>query len=441
MTEQGLSLYELNTLVRDTIEGEMNQEYWVRAELSEIRENRGHCYMELVETRGPRVESRGSRVKERESLRTSPSTLHEPIVARASAKCWKNTWTIVRPHFERVTGQPMRAGMQVLLKVYPQFHELFGFSWIVTDVNPEFTMGDMARKRQEIINRLKEEGVFDLQKSLSLPMFCQNIAVISSASAAGYGDFVNQLENNPYGFQFNITLFPATMQGDQMEQSIIAALEKIYFEYSEYSASLDSRPSTLDQFDCVVIIRGGGATTDLSGFDTLALAENVANFPLPVITGIGHERDESILDMISYRREKTPTAVAAFLIQHLLDIDSFLNDAQERIIRNVSQRMELERQRLGTLTLQLPLLIKGSLMKAAHRLDMLEQRAVSADPARLLQRGYSITTHNGKIVRDAKELNPGDIIETRLAEGSIITLVKESKEGSPQSLQREGLPT
>lgn len=416
MTEQGLSLYELNALVRDTIESEMNQEYWVCAELSEIRENRGHCYMELVELCG------GAR--ERESP-IAPSFNDRKVVAKASAKCWKNTWTIVRQHFERVTGQPMRAGMQVLLQVYPQFHELFGFSWIVTDVNPEFTMGDMARKRQEIINQLKAEGVFDLQKSLSLPLFCQNIAVISSATAAGYGDFVNQLENNPYGFRFNITLFPATMQGDGVEQSVIAALENIY---STYSNSLDSRPSPLAQFDCVVIIRGGGATTDLSGFDTLALAENVANFPLPIITGIGHERDESILDMIVFRREKTPTAVAAFLIQRLLDIDSFLNDAQERIMRNVSQRMELERQRLSNLTLQIPLLIKGTLMKAAHRLDMLEQRATSADPVLLLQRGYSITTHNGKIVRNAAELHPSDTIETRLAEGTIITLFKESKE-------------
>lgn len=374
----------------------MNREYWVRAELSEIRESRGHCYMELVDSGEARYE--GS------------------IVAKASAKCWKNTWMMLRPHFERVTGQPMRAGMQVLLKVYPQFHELFGFSWIVTDINPEFTVGDMARKRQEIINQLKAEGVFDLQRSLHLPLFCQNIAVISSATAAGYGDFVNQLENNPYGFHFNITLFPAVMQGEQVEQSIIAALEEIY---SSCSAPHFSFP----EYDCVVIIRGGGATTDLSGFDTLALAENVANFPLPIITGIGHERDESILDMIAFRREKTPTAVASFLIQHLLDIDTFLTNAQERIMRSVSQRMDVERQRLNNYSVQLPLLIQGILLRARHRLDLLEQRAESADPTKLLQRGYSMTLHNGRIVRNAKELSPGDTIETRLAEGTITSEV------------------
>lgn len=396
MTEQGLSLYELNALVREAIEGEMNREYWVRAELSEIRESRGHCYMELVDSGEARYE--GS------------------IVAKASAKCWKNTWMMLRPHFERVTGQPMRAGMQVLLKVYPQFHELFGFSWIVTDINPEFTVGDMARKRQEIINQLKAEGVFDLQRSLHLPLFCQNIAVISSATAAGYGDFVNQLENNPYGFHFNITLFPAVMQGEQVEQSIIAALEEIY-------SSCSAPHSSFPEYDCVVIIRGGGATTDLSGFDTLALAENVANFPLPIITGIGHERDESILDMIAFRREKTPTAVASFLIQHLLDIDTFLTNAQERIMRSVSQRMDVERQQLNNYSVQLPLLIQGILLRARHRLDLLEQRAESADPTKLLQRGYSMTLHNGRIVRNAKELSPGDTIETRLAEGTITSEV------------------
>ena len=200
------------------------------------------------------------------------------------------------------------------------------------------------------------------------------------------------------------------MQGDGVEQSVIAALEKIFHASSS--------------FDSVVIIRGGGATTDLSGFDTLALAENVANFPLPIITGIGHERDESILDMIAFRREKTPTAVASFLIEHLLDIDAFLSSVQERVTRSISQRMEMERQRLNNYTVQLPLLIQRILMQARHRLDLLEQRAASADPTKLLQRGYSITLHNGTIVRHAMELRAGDIIETRLAEGMVLSEVK-----------------
>ena len=271
------SLLELNQMVRETIECEMPDEYWVEAELSECRELRGHCYMELIQ---------------KDERTATP-------VAKSPAKCWANKWAVIRPYFERTTGQQLHAGMKVLLKVYAQFHEAYGFSWIVTDINPEYTLGDMARKRQEIIRQLKAEGVFDLQKELTLPPFCQHIAVISSQTAAGYGDFCNQLSDNPYGFQFQTQLFPAIMQGEGVEQSIIDALEKIYSLTSSFS------PLT-SKFDCVVIIRGGGSTGDLSGFDTLALAENVANFPLPIITGIGHERDESILDMISHTRVKTP---------------------------------------------------------------------------------------------------------------------------------------
>ena len=245
--EERLTLYELNRLVRETIECELPNEYWVEAELSECHESRGHCYMELIQ-------------KDEQSA--------TPI-AKAQAKCWASKWMIIRPYFERTTGERLHAGMKVLLKVAPQFHEAYGFSWIVSDIDPTYTLGDMARKRQEIIRQLKEEGVFDLQRELELPLFCQHIAVISSETAAGYGDFCNQLSENPYGFQFRTRLFPATMQGEGVEQSIIAALERIYDE----------------PFDCVVIIRGGGATSDMSGFDTLALAENVANFPLPIITG------------------------------------------------------------------------------------------------------------------------------------------------------------
>ena len=186
------SLLELNRLVREAIEDSLPMEYWVEAELSECRESRGHCYMELIQ-------------KDEQSA--------TPI-AKASAKCWANKWLTIRPYFERTTGQNLHAGMKVLLLVYPQFHEAYGFSWIVSDIDPTYTLGDMARKRQEIINTLKAEGVFDLQKELKFPMFCQRIAVISSETAAGYGDFCNQLADNPYGFKFETQLFPAIMQGE-----------------------------------------------------------------------------------------------------------------------------------------------------------------------------------------------------------------------------------
>ena len=430
--KKALTLLELNSLVRKTIELSFPDEYWVQAEVSEVREVRGHCYMELIE---------------KDEYGNTP-------VARASAKCWKSTWMLAKPNFERVTGQSLHAGLKVLLKVYPQFHENFGFSWIVSDIDPQYTMGDMARKRQEIIRTLRDEGVFDLNRELSLSAFANRIAVISSAGAAGYGDFCNQLDNNEYGFYFAHSLFPAVMQGERIEASVIAALDAI----NEH----------IDDFDCVVIIRGGGATSDLSGFDTLALAENVANFPLPVITGIGHERDESVLDMVSNTRVKTPTAAAAFLINNLKQTSDLIDDLRDRITNAVTSRMEYESQRLNRLSDKLPLLfsiikekqvshinsLSNRLMiashkvlsdsdmylsnlysrlssaslsrinKESHRLDVLSERIRSNDPALLLKKGFSMTTLNGKVVRNADDVKSGDVIETTVENGRISSIVK-----------------
>lgn len=434
-----LTLFELNALVRQTLELGMPDGYWVEAELSEVHEVRGHCYMELIQ---------------KDDHNNTP-------IAKASAKCWASTWRLARPHFERVTGQQLHAGMKVLLKVSAQFHENYGFSWIVTDIDPTYTMGDMARKRQEIIRQLKEEGVFDLQKELQLPMFCQRIAVISSANAAGYGDFVNQLDGNEYGFRFHTQLFPAVMQGEGVEQSVISALEKIYAEISSGQTGLS--------YDCVVIIRGGGATSDLSGFDTLALAENVANFPLPVITGIGHERDESVLDMVSHTRVKTPTAAAAFLISNLKSVLDEIEDCEQRIHAKVKQRMDMEKIRLLNYAQKIPMLfsvvrtrqeaILGQLLikmrssigyrlqnerhrlivlqnnmqpvlnrkltDERHQLDLLSQRLIGLDPNRLLKRGYSITLKDGRTVRDISQLKEGDELETRFENGTVRSVVNQ----------------
>jgi exodeoxyribonuclease VII, large subunit len=341
-----------------------------------------------------------------------------------------------------------------MLQVHAQFHPQYGFSWIVDDINPEYTMGDMMRKRQEIIRQLKAEGVFDLQKELCLPMFAQRIAVISSETAAGYGDFCNQLETNDYGLYFHVELFPAIMQGDSVEQSIINALNQI-----------NSRE---EDFDCVVIIRGGGATADLSGFDTLNLAENVANFPLPIITGIGHERDESILDMVSFQRMKTPTAAAAYLIDHLASTLMRVENAQAAIIDGVKKALEVEKMRiqhigshipvlfsvvrtkqdawleglsqrlvmrmneaikqadfhLSTLQNRMLLTLQNKLSVEQHRLDILEQRARLLDPSLLLKRGYSITLCNGKTIRNAKDLKIGDTITTRFETGEVESKVE-----------------
>lgn len=431
MKMKTITLYELNSLVRQTIEIGLPKSYWVEAEISELRENGGHCYLELIE---------------------KDKRYNTPI-AKASARCWRQTWGMVKPYFENTTGQQLRAGMKVLIEVYAQFHEAYGFSWIISDIDPNYTLGDMARKRQEIIKRLKEEGVFDLNKQLDLPLFSQRIAVISSKSAAGYGDFANQLYGNQYGYYFEAELFAATMQGEDVERSIIKALNAIN--------------DRCDDFDCVVIIRGGGATSDMSGFDALELAENVANFPLPIITGIGHDRDECILDMVSHTRVKTPTAAATLLIDNLHTAERRIDDARQRIANLTSRKMEVEKLRLSRLAERLPSLfgsmkdkqearldilqerlfrlaeirlsncenIVGQLEKKIsltaehllmvekHRLELLEGRAQNLDPQLLLRRGYSITLVGGKALRDPSQVKQGDKIETRLEKGTITSII------------------
>lgn len=426
-----LTLYELNSLVRNAVELTLPDSYWVEAEIAEIRERGGHCYMELVQ---------------KDALGSTP-------VARASAKCWRSSWMLVRPHFERVAGQSLHAGMQVLLQVYAQFHENYGFSWIVTDIDPTFTLGDMARKRREVIRILREEGVFDLNKELPISLFARRIAVVSSETAAGYGDFCHQLGTNAFGFSFSVTLFPAVMQGERAGRSIISALDDIN--------------SRVADFDCVVIIRGGGAVSDLSAFDSLELAENVANFPLPVIAGIGHERDESVVDMVANTRVKTPTAAAAFLIDNLKRTLDRIDVARTAIVSAVSRRMDLERMRLARVAERIPVLfslvnvrqqsrldalakraetavrrklmlsgarldrlaaalppaVRQRIMGESHRLELLAKRLEAADPALLLKRGYSITLLNGRAVRSVTELHDGDVIETRLSDGRIMSEV------------------
>lgn len=426
------TLFELNRLVRQSIELSMRGEFWVEAELSEARENNGHCYMSLVQ---------------KDEAGNTP-------LAKASAKCWRSSWLPLRQKFEKIAGMRVCPGMKVLLKVYPQFHEAFGFSWIVVDIDPTYTLGDMARRRMEIIKRLEEEGVLELNKQLPLPMFMQRIAVVSSPTAAGYGDFRDQLQANPNGYKFSITLFPATMQGEDVEQSIVGALNEIYQREAG--------------FDCVVIIRGGGASSDLSGFDSLALAENVANFPLPVIAGIGHERDETVVDIVAHTSVKTPTAAAALLIDNLRSVDQLLSDMRQRIYNNVRLTMQAERQRLAHLSQVIPTLfslvstrqlsridaLSQCLLSAAqqqvaeskgktelmaeripaavgrrlsderHRLALLSQSIKALDPQLILDRGYSITLLNGKAVRSSSELATGDKLRTRFAEGEIKSVVE-----------------
>jgi len=419
-----LSLYDLTTLVSETIAEALPNQYWVEAELMSIQERNGHCFMQLVQ---------------KDLFGATP-------VAQAPAKCWRSQWVKVAAKFQKATGDLPRPGMQLLVKTKVEFHPTFGFSLIVNDIDPTFTIGDMARKRQEIIQTLKDEGVFDLQRELELPLFCQKIAVISSPGAAGYGDFCNQLANNEYGFKFDVTLFPAVMQGEQVEQSVCAALDAIYESLNSKTPFPSGEGGGEALFSCVVIIRGGGAVADMSGFDTLSLAENVANFPIPIITGIGHDRDESVLDMVSFQKVKTPTAAAAFLIDRLVDVLNRVEDAQNTILSSVSLRLERQKNKIESLVQRitsycLVLKEKGNanldrveqrlvnalqqrLLRENHRLEMLDQRVKALDPKILLKRGYSMTMCDGKIVKDAKQLKEGQEIETVLAEGKVRSIVK-----------------
>lgn len=422
---QGMTLYELNGLVRQTLELTLDEEYWVQAEIAELRVNR-HCYMELVQK-----EARGG-----------------GIVAKARAQVWANRWAFIKPMFEQVTGQTLAAGMQVMLKVEVTFHELYGYSLNVTDIDPTYTLGDLARHRQEILRQLAEEGIDTMNKELPLPRLLQRIAVISSASAAGYGDFCNQLNNNQRGLAFKTELFQAVMQGNEVENSVVDALNRI--------------AARLDEWDVVVIIRGGGATSDLQGFDSLLLAENVAQFPLPIITGIGHERDDTVIDLIAHTRVKTPTAAAEFLIHHQEQELDTLEDLSARLTDHISQLLYDETTRLKMLAGKIPMLfstVKAREEVRLHRLsasmanssvqhleqakgrvelmnqqlslytsallqgerkhiELMESKLQSAHPNRILQLGFSITRVGGKALKDVDEVKEGDEIETTLASGT-----------------------
>ena len=430
---EALTLYELNNLVRGSLERALPDEYWVQAELSEVREAyNGHCYLEFVQ--------KGNNGRD--------------LVAKARGVVWAGTYRLLKPLFERETGRPLSAGMKVLVRVAVTFHELYGYSLSVTDIDPAYTLGDLARLRREILARLEADGILNDNKELPLPVLANRIAVISSATAAGYGDFRNQLLRNDYRLRFTVRLFPAVMQGERVEESVLAALDAIMAER--------------DEWDAVVIIRGGGATSDLSGFDTYLLAAACAQFPLPVITGIGHERDDTVLDLVAHTRVKTPTAAAAFLVRHQLEAATRLEALSRDIGQEVMARLERERVRLERLSAALSAVFSQVRVRGEHRLEqlslrlahawqqrladerhglercaarigqgvasrlererfrlqLLRQRCEAADPDLLLKRGYSMTFSQGRLVRKASELEKGEEITTRLAEGEVRSVVQ-----------------
>ncbi len=423
-----LSLYDLNVLVRRSLEQCLPDTYWIQAELSDVRTNStGHCYLEFVQ-------------KDARS---------NSLIAKARGTIWSNVFRLLKPYFEEATGQAFVSGIKVLVQVTVSFHELYGYSLTVQDIDPTYTLGDMARRRKEILKQLEEEGVLLLNKELDIPRLPQRVAVISSSTAAGYGDFCHQLKNNPGGFYFYTELFPALMQGDRVEESVLAALDKIN--------------SRLESFDVVVIIRGGGATSDLSGFDTYLLAAACAQFPLPVITGIGHERDDTILDMVAHTRMKTPTAVAEFLIgqmdkaageveelqQDVCSLATEILSRQKNFLQSLGSRLpvlainRIERNRslLQRIGMQLPTDAHAFLNQWASKLEAMQVRLANraesslaersrfvqlteqfikmASPDYVLKRGYSLTLKGGRIIKQADGLVVGDELITRFADGEV----------------------
>ena len=410
MEQQALSLHELNGLVKRSIRSCLPDTYWVQAELSDVRSNySGHCYLEFIQK-----DATGNN-----------------LIAKARGTIWNNIYKMLKPYFEQETGQAFTSGIKVLVQVSVEFHELYGYSLTVLDIDPTYTVGDMERKRREILRLLEEEGVIDLNKELEMPMLPQRIAVISSATAAGYGDFCNQLANNPRGYGFRTELFPAIMQGERVEESVLSALDAIN--------------NRLEEFDVVVIIRGGGATSDLSGFDTYLLAASCAQFPLPIITGIGHERDDTVIDKVAHTRVKTPTAAAEFLIAKMDKCADVLDEMSAHLMQSVRNRLLWEHRRIENLAQRIPSAVykriadaKYDLLSAQrdlqmtsrqylsvkkHRLELLQQRLNDALPEKQLARGYSITLKDGKAVKDALLLKEGEKVITLLHQGQFESVI------------------
>lgn len=447
-----LSLYELSFSVRNLIKKSYSRLIWVKGEISSIMENRtGHCYMELVEKRD------------------------EKLLASMRAIIWSSDYAVIKPKFVHTTRKNLEKGMQVMLLVELTFSEIYGCSLVVRDINSEFTLGDMERAKLEAIERLKAEGVFDMNKMLELSEIPKTIAVISSPTAAGWGDFQNQLINNSKGYKFHIKLFPALMQGDATTASIIQALDRI-MNYEMI-------------FDAVIIIRGGGGNVDLSCFNTYELSTNIAQYPLPVLTGIGHERDISVADMVAFKSLKTPTAVAEFLIDRFslaeqeidklrddfllmlnqtiteekqrqkenkhrfiyaasnITADSnsnlrlFVNklkyasqamikeaqtgydDKKNRINKSIKSISEICNRDLNLYKKKLEDVSKNIFLRNKNILDISETKVKYINPYTIMERGYSIATFNGKILKNVEELTEGDIVEIMLIDGKVKTKV------------------
>lgn len=375
------SLIELCDQIDEVLSVELAESYWVRAEIASLTE-RGHCYMELVE-----------------------KARNNSIAAKVRATCWSHVYHLLAAYFMNETGQALSVGMQVLLQVEVSFHAVYGLSLNVLGIDPTFTLGDMARQRQQTIQRLQEDGVMEMQKALEMPKLPRRIAVVSAADAAGYGDFCHQLESNNSGFLFRTRLFPAIMQGEQSPMSIISALESI--------------AASAEDYDVVVIVRGGGATTDLRNFDDYSLAFHCANFPLPIIAGIGHTRDVSIVDMVVHTSVKTPTAAAEWLINSMQMQAEKIGELYMRLQRAAQHAVSQQNNRLASLWQSLRFATQRRVQKQRLQLELWNKTIALHSPERIYQMGYSLTTANGKIVKSIHDVKAGEELMTHTADGVI----------------------
>lgn len=413
MTREGqITLTELQGLIRDKIYEALPGAYWVIAEIAEMKvHTAGHCYLELTGTETP-----GGKV-----------------TARARATIWASKFRSLNTYFNASTGIPLRAGITILFRATVEYHELYGLSLNITDIDPAYTAGDMALRREAIIRRLTAEGVLSMNSGLPLTPYPRNIAVVSSSKAAGYEDFINHLVNNPYGYAFRITLFEAVMQGETTMASVTEAL--------------DSISEMISEFDVVVIIRGGGSTIDLSWFDSYEIAYHVTQFPLPVLTGIGHEKDQSVTDMVAWKALKTPTAVAGFIVERTMECENNIIGMAESLVSAVEGAMEAAEERLSsiqnriTATARLMVRLKeeklsnhaGRLARASANVlnrakeatDRMEDALRHLNPAGVLRRGFTLTSRNGTIIQSASELKQGDTIKTYFAEGTAESMVEK----------------
>ena len=383
---QTYSLSELCGYVQEVLENDLPERYWVRAEIGSMSV-RGHCYMELVEKAENGI-----------------------LAAKMRATCWSNVYALLSAYFAQETGQALHQGMQVLLEASVEFHAVYGLSLNVWNIDPTYTLGDLAKQRQETIRRLTEDGVMELQQTLAVSSLPRRVAVVSSADAAGYEDFCSQLKHNRFGFAFYTRLYPAVMQGDMAARSIIAALGAIAAEEEEW--------------DVVVIIRGGGATTDLGCFDDYTLASHCAQFPLPIIAGIGHTRDVSVVDMVVHTSVKTPTAAAEWLIEHVAVQVERVGELLIRLQRATQGAVNRQKNRLALYQQRLVGAVKGAVVNEKGKLALWQKTIELHSPERIFKMGYSLTTANGKVIKRAEDVHTGEVLETHVKGGVIRSVVK-----------------